>query len=91
MKSLRISPSARMLSTVGEIVNLMAVDAARYNELMHYLNTIWIAPFQVALALYFLWGLLGGAALAGFVALFVIIPINLVIIRATKKLEVCFD
>ena len=89
MKSLRISPSARMLSTVGEIVNLMSVDSSRYNELMNYLNSLWIAPFQVALALYFLWGLLGGAALAGFAALFIIIPINLVIVRITKRLEVC--
>lgn len=58
-KALRMSNSARKESTVGEIVNLMSVDAQRFMDLTTYLNMIWSAPLQIALALYFLWDLLG--------------------------------
>lgn len=58
-KALRMSNSARKESTVGEIVNLMAVDAQRFMDLTTYLNMIWSAPLQISLALYFLWNLLG--------------------------------
>lgn len=58
-QALRISSSARKESTVGEIVNLMSVDAQRFMDLTSYINMLWSAPLQIALALYFLWGLLG--------------------------------
>lgn len=54
-----MSNSARKESTVGEIVNLMSVDAQRFMDLTTYLNMIWSAPYQIALALYFLWETLG--------------------------------
>ena len=38
---------AKQRSTVGEIVNLMSVDAQRFMELTTYLNMLWSAPFQV--------------------------------------------
>lgn len=54
-KALVITNSARRASTVGEIVNLMSVDAQRFMDLITYINMIWSAPLQVILALYFLW------------------------------------
>lgn len=54
-----MSNSARKESTVGEIVNLMSVDAQRFIDLTAYINMIWSAPLQIALALYFLWETLG--------------------------------
>uniref|UniRef100_A0A672VF02 Multidrug resistance-associated protein 1 n=1 Tax=Strigops habroptila TaxID=2489341 RepID=A0A672VF02_STRHB len=54
-KALVITNSARKTSTVGEIVNLMSVDAQRFMDLATYINMIWSAPFQVILALYLLW------------------------------------
>lgn len=64
-KALRLSNSARKESTVGEIVNLMSVDAQHFMDVTSYVNTIWSAPLQIALAIYFLWGLLGPSVLAG--------------------------
>lgn len=64
-KALIMSNSARKESTVGEIVNLMAVDAQRFMDLTAYINMLWSAPLQIALALYFLWGILGPSVLAG--------------------------
>uniref|UniRef100_A0A8D3BME4 Multidrug resistance-associated protein 1 n=1 Tax=Scophthalmus maximus TaxID=52904 RepID=A0A8D3BME4_SCOMX len=45
-KALVISSAARRTSTVGEIVNLMSVDAQRFMELVTYINMIWSAPLS---------------------------------------------
>ncbi|CAH2234392.1 jg21196 [Pararge aegeria aegeria] len=87
-KSLCISNSARKESTVGEIVNLMSVDAQRFVELTAYLNMIWSAPLQIALALYFLWGILGPSVLAGLAVMIVLIPVNGLIANRVKTLQI---
>ena len=85
---LRLSSSARRTSTVGEIVNLMAVDAQRFMDLMTYIHTIWSGPFQIALSLYFLWQTLGPSVLAGFGVMVLLIPINAVIAKKSRDLQV---
>ncbi|XP_068632707.1 multidrug resistance-associated protein 1 isoform X1 [Battus philenor] len=87
-KSLRMSNAARKESTVGEIVNLMSVDAQRFLELTAYLNMIWSAPLQIALALYFLWGILGPSVLAGLAVMIVLIPVNGLIANRVKTLQI---
>lgn len=72
-KALIMSNSARKESTVGEIVNLMAVDAQRFMDLTAYINMIWSAPLQIALALYFLWAVLGPSVLAGMFFFFLLV------------------
>ena len=54
-----MSNSARKDSTVGEIVNLMSVDAQRLMDLMAYFNLIWSSPLQMALCIYFLYNIIG--------------------------------
>lgn len=49
---------------MGEIVNLMSVDAQRFMELITYINMVWSAPLQVVLALYFLWQVSGKQAVS---------------------------
>lgn len=44
---------------MGEIVNLMSVDAQRFMDLTTYLNMLWSAPLQIGLAIYFLYQILG--------------------------------
>ena len=56
---MRISNGARKQSTLGEIVNLMSVDAQRFTDLLPYLNMVWSAPLQISLSLYFLYQYLG--------------------------------
>lgn len=65
LKALCLSNTARKSNTVGEIVNLMAVDTQRLRDLTLYIDMIWSSPLQIILALYFLWDLLGVAVLAG--------------------------
>ncbi|XP_006558751.1 multidrug resistance-associated protein 1 [Apis mellifera] len=87
-KALRMSNAARKESTVGEIVNLMSVDAQRFMDLTAYINMIWSAPLQIVLALYFLWDILGPAVLAGLAVLLILIPINVLITNRVKTLQI---
>ncbi|XP_025986920.1 multidrug resistance-associated protein 1 isoform X7 [Solenopsis invicta] len=87
-KALRMSNAARKESTLGEIVNLMSVDAQRFMDLTAYINMIWSAPLQIALALYFLWNILGPAVLAGLAVMIILIPINGLIANKVKTLQI---
>lgn len=87
-KALVISNTAKKESTVGEIVNLMAVDAQRFMDLTTYLNMIWSAPLQITLAIYFLWQILGPSVLAGLAVMLLMIPINGWIANRIKVLQV---
>lgn len=87
-KALIMSNSARKESTVGEIVNLMAVDAQRFMDLTAYINMIWSAPLQIALALYFLWDILGPSVLAGLAVMIILIPVNGYIANKIKTLQI---
>ncbi|XP_060696408.1 multidrug resistance-associated protein 1 isoform X2 [Hemiscyllium ocellatum] len=87
-KALVISNAARKTSTVGEIVNLMSVDAQKFMDLITYLNMIWSAPLQVILAMYFLWQNLGPSVLAGVAVMILLVPVNGVIAMKTKNFQV---
>ncbi|XP_045027308.1 multidrug resistance-associated protein 1 isoform X2 [Daphnia magna] len=87
-KAIKISSSSRKESTVGEIVNLMSVDAQRLMDLTTYLNMLWSAPLQIALAIYFLYQILGPSVFAGLGVMILLIPVNGVLANATKKLQI---
>ena len=89
LQALNLSNRARKERTVGEIVNLMSVDAQRFMDLMTYLNLIWSAPLQIVLALVFLYFTMGVSIFAGFVVLVLLIPLNVVIAAKNKHLQVC--
>ncbi|XP_063479791.1 multidrug resistance-associated protein 1 isoform X8 [Symphalangus syndactylus] len=87
-KALVITNSARKSSTVGEIVNLMSVDAQRFMDLATYINMIWSAPLQVILALYLLWLNLGPSVFAGVAVMVLMVPVNAVMAMKTKTYQV---
>uniref|UniRef100_A0A671VQA5 ATP-binding cassette, sub-family C (CFTR/MRP), member 3 n=1 Tax=Sparus aurata TaxID=8175 RepID=A0A671VQA5_SPAAU len=83
-KALVITNAAKRSSTVGEVVNLMSVDAQRFMDLTTFLNMLWSAPLQIVLALYFLWQNLGPSVLAGVAVMVMLIPFNAVIAMKTR-------
>ncbi|KAJ1130883.1 hypothetical protein NDU88_009227 [Pleurodeles waltl] len=87
-KALVITNSAKRSSTVGEVVNLMSVDAQRIMDLTTFLNMLWSAPLQIFLALYFLWETLDASVLAGVAVMVLLIPLNGVIAMKTRALQV---
>ncbi|XP_029134337.1 ATP-binding cassette sub-family C member 3 isoform X2 [Labrus bergylta] len=87
-KALVITNAAKRSSTVGEVVNLMSVDAQRFMDLTTFLNMLWSAPLQIMLALYFLWQTLGASVLAGVAVMIMLIPLNAVIAMKTRAYQV---
>ncbi|XP_037610528.1 canalicular multispecific organic anion transporter 2 isoform X4 [Sebastes umbrosus] len=87
-KALVITNAAKRSSTVGEVVNLMSVDAQRFMDLTTFLNMLWSAPLQIMLALYFLWQNLGPSVLAGVAVMVMLIPLNAVIAMKTRAYQV---
>ncbi|XP_043228721.1 multidrug resistance-associated protein 1-like [Amphibalanus amphitrite] len=86
-KALTISNSARRESTVGEIVNLMSVDAQRFMDLVGYVCMIWSAPYQIGLAVYFLYQELGASVFVGIAIMVVLMPLQLYTSRLYEKLQ----
>jgi ATP-binding cassette subfamily C (CFTR/MRP) protein 1 len=86
-----MSNEARKTTTVGEIVNLMSVDAQRLMDATVYIWMVWSAPLQIIIAVYMLWNTLGPSVLAGLGVMILLIPINGVMASFQRKLQVFID
>ncbi|XP_047908890.1 multidrug resistance-associated protein 1 isoform X5 [Anser cygnoides] len=86
-KALTLANSSRRNYTTGEIVNLMSADVQQLMELTVNINLLWSAPFQIIMAVFFLWKELGPSALAGVAVLLLVIPINALIAAKVKSLK----
>ncbi|KAI1704939.1 ABC transporter transmembrane region domain-containing protein [Ditylenchus destructor] len=75
-KTLRLSSAARRERTVGQIVNLMAIDVERFQMITHQIQLFWSSPFQITLALIFLFNTLGASALPGMVIMMIFVPLS---------------
>ena len=64
-KALKLSTSARRTATVGEMTNLLSVNAQMLADLTTYLNIVWSAPLQILLSLFMLYQYLGISAVIG--------------------------
>ncbi|KAL1650643.1 ATP-binding cassette glutathione S-conjugate transporter ycf1 [Didymella pomorum] len=86
-KSTRLSNEGRATKSTGDIVNYMAVDTQRLQDLAQYGQQLWSAPFQIVLCMLSLYQLLGVACFAGVAVMIVMIPINGIIARLMKTLQ----
>jgi ATP-binding cassette, subfamily C (CFTR/MRP), member 1 len=87
-KALRISSSAKKDTTVGEIVNLMSVDAQRFFELVSYVHVLWSGPLIIGVTIYLLWVQLGIAVTAGIAVMILITPLSGIIAAKLRDLQV---
>jgi len=61
---------------VGSILSYMQIDAAKFGDAAPYLHLVWSAPFQIAIAMYLLYSMLGVAGFVGLAVMVVLIPVN---------------
>lgn len=87
-KSMTMNSEARTKSTVGEIVNLMSVDAQRISDITGYLWVVWSAPLQIILAMILLWNQLGPSVLAGVGVMVLLVPFNACIAVRQRRLQI---
>jgi hypothetical protein len=78
-KALVLSSGERQGRTLGEITNLMSIDAQRMQDLTTYLHAIWYSFIQIGLALFFLWGQLGPSCLGGVAVIIIMIPLTKIV------------
>ncbi|KAI1268304.1 metal resistance protein YCF1 [Xylariaceae sp. FL1019] len=86
-KSLKLSNEGRSAKSTGDIVNYMAVDAQRLQDLTQFAQQVWSAPFQIILCMISLYQLVGWSMLAGIGVMIVMIPINGFIAKFMKTLQ----
>lgn len=86
-KSMKLSNEGRAAKSTGDIVNYMAVDTQRLQDLTQYGQQLWSAPFQILLCMLSLYQLVGISMFAGVAAMVLMIPINGVIARIMKTLQ----
>jgi ATP-binding cassette subfamily C (CFTR/MRP) protein 1 len=86
-KALRLSNEGRASKSTGDVVNYMAVDTQRLQDLTQYGQQLWSAPYQIILCMVSLYQLVGLSMLAGVGAMILMIPINGLIARLMKKLQ----
>ncbi|PGH07414.1 hypothetical protein AJ80_07999 [Polytolypa hystricis UAMH7299] len=87
-KSLRLSNEGRASKSTGDIVNHMAVDQQRLSDLTQFGIQLWSAPFQIVLCMASLYQLVGISMLAGIGMMILMIPLNGVIARMMKILQI---
>ena len=70
-KSMRLSNEGRASKSSGDIVNYMAVDTQKLQDIAQYGQQLWSAPFQIILCMASLYQLVGLSMLAGICAMVV--------------------
>ena len=86
-KSMKLSNEGRASKSTGDIVNYMAVDSQRLQDLTQYGQMLWSAPFQIVLCMASLYQLVGFSMLAGVGAMILMVPVNGLIARIMKNLQ----
>lgn len=87
-KTLLISNSARRDRTVGEIVNLMAIDVERFQMITPQIQQFWSCPYQITFALVYLFITLGYSALPGVVIMVIFVPMNIISSMIVRKWQI---
>jgi ABC-type bacteriocin/lantibiotic exporter with double-glycine peptidase domain len=86
-KSLKLSNEGRSSKTTGDIVNYMAVDSQRLQDLTQFLQQAWSAPFQIVICMVSLYHLVGWSMMAGIVVMIVMMPIQGFTAKLMKNMQ----
>lgn len=68
-------------------VQLLTSDAQRIGDLLGYLHAVWFAPFQIAVAVFFLWREIGAASLAGLGTIVAMLGVNYNLAQVTYRMN----
>mmetsp|Transcript_14384 Transcript_14384/g.31487 ORF Transcript_14384/g.31487 Transcript_14384/m.31487 type:complete len:375 (-) Transcript_14384:3214-4338(-) len=75
-KALRLSPSDRNGRTLGELINLMQVDASKIEMFVPQMHVLWDGLLQIAGYMSILYGLIGWPCFAGLVIMILAGPVQ---------------
>lgn len=86
-KAMKLSNEGRASKSTGDIVNYMAVDAQRLQDLTQFALQLFSAPLQVLLCMISLHQLVGWSMMAGVGVMVAMVPLNGIVARFMKKLQ----
>jgi ABC-type multidrug transport system fused ATPase/permease subunit len=86
-KALKLSNEGRASKSTGDIVNYMAVDAQRLQDLAQFAQQVWSAPFQITICMISLYQLVGWSMMAGVGVMLAMVPLNGIVARFMKTLQ----
>ncbi|GFN81851.1 cystic fibrosis transmembrane conductance regulator [Plakobranchus ocellatus] len=86
-KSLRLSNRSLNESSVGQIVNLMSNDVARFDQALMFFHFLAVGPIQALAALGILWHEVGPSVLAGLAVLVLLMPTQIIMGKIFSKLR----
>lgn len=85
-KRLLSLPATTMINTTaGQVINLIANDAGKFEELSISLHQIWAAPLEAIIVFVLIWLNIGIPALFGYCFLLLLVPLQLLFSRKFVK------
>ncbi|KEH43665.1 ABC transporter-like family-protein [Medicago truncatula] len=86
-KQLRLSNSARLTHSSGEIMNYVTVDAYRIGEFPYWFHQTWTTSFQLCISLVILFRAIGIATIASLVVIVITVLCNAPIAKLQHKFQ----
>ncbi|MCL7044214.1 hypothetical protein MKW94_022434, partial [Papaver nudicaule] len=86
-KQLRLSNSARMVHSAGEITNYVTVDAYRIGEFPYWFHQTWTTSLQLCIALAILFNTVGLATVAALVVIVLTVLCNAPVAKLQHKFQ----
>lgn len=75
-KALKLSKSALVETTVGQMVNLISNDVGRFEMATINFHSLWIAPLETFVIMILIYFYVGVTGMIGVLALFFFIPLQ---------------
>lgn len=86
-KQLKLSNSAKLVHSSGEIMNYATVDAYRIGEFPYWFHQIWTTSFQLCLALIILYNALGLATISALAVIILTVALNAPLAKLQHKYQ----
>ncbi|KAG5152717.1 hypothetical protein JHK84_029189 [Glycine max] len=86
-KQLRLSNSARLMHSSGEIMNYVTVDAYRIGEFPYWFHQTWTTSFQLCISLVILFRAVGWATIASLVVIVITVLCNTPLAKLQHKFQ----
>ncbi|CAG9767557.1 unnamed protein product [Ceutorhynchus assimilis] len=84
-KTLKLSKTALVETTIGQMINLLSNDVARFDSCMRYFHYLWVAPLETILIMYLLYYDVGLTSLSGFGLIVLFMPVQMIMGRLQSK------
>ena len=87
-KTLTVAPSAMANSGTGDLLNFLAIDLQRLQDMLQFVYFIWFTPVSIVIAIVLLWFQIGWIAFVGFVLILICIAINVLVATGIRVIMV---